>query len=195
MRRELIEAAVLTGVLLGCTYCHDTAQAHEWQILNCSRNIIYTQAELIEVTREENGTVSEWYDTNNDDKIDLVAYSAATGEADPTGLTVPHKAVPLYYDVDTNYDGQPDRRFVVLSNRMEDCDAIRESLDYSDPKAPWADPDIRRGGDTGVTPMSDSERYSIQPMRWCVPGGGCDPPYPKPPCPPINPGCAQRETT
>lgn len=138
--------------------------SHNWQILNCSRNIVYTQAELLGIERQENGTVAEGFDTNNDGKVDVVAFSASTGAADPEGRDVSHKPVPIYYEVDTNYDGSPDRRFYMWGDKMEDCDGIREVLDFNDPKAPWEDPDRRGFGGVGIDPVSETERYSIQPI-------------------------------
>lgn len=134
-------------VLAWLVYCTPSV-AHDWQILNCTRNIVYTQAELLTIFRIPNGLVAEGYDTNKDGEVDVYALSAPDEVADQEGRKITHHDPPIYYDVDRDYDGNFDYRFTFIGTRKEECDKIILTKEYIDPKAPWEDYDERSSGDT-----------------------------------------------
>jgi hypothetical protein len=115
----------------------DTQPIHSEQIIHCDRNITYTEANKIMELANENGTVSEYYDTNSDGRIDIEAISYARG----TG----HTEYPFMYIVDINMDGRPDKSYVDIGG-VGDCADIRFYQDLNSPKASWPDRDERHEG-------------------------------------------------
>jgi hypothetical protein len=111
---------------------------HSEQIVHCDRNITYTEANKIMEITNENGTISEYYDTNGDDKIDIEAISYMHG-ADK------HDDFPFMYIVDINLDGKPDKSYVDIGG-VGDCTDIRFYQDLNSPKASWPDRDERSEG-------------------------------------------------
>lgn len=131
-------------LLLGCAYCHDTAQAqlvHNDQIIKCDRNLTYEEADKIAETVNPNNTVSEWYDTNRDGLADIEAISYIDGYDENGEMT--HDPFPFMWLVDLNFDENPDKVYVDIGGHGR-CDEIKFYQDLYDPKAPWPDPDIGR---------------------------------------------------
>lgn len=89
------------------------AQAHSTEIVKCGNNIKYSKAVFVEDWSLPNGLLAEAYDTNGDGKTDVVALSAIK-KTQPTqsGVRVEHNIHPIFWLVDLDLDGEPDKVFV-----------------------------------------------------------------------------------
>ena len=138
-----IAAFILVLALFGIAYCHDTTRAHSEQIIHCERNITYTEANKVMELLNENGTFSEFYDTNGDGLRDIEAISYTHG-LDADGALL-HDTFPFIYIVDIDFDGRPDKSYVDVSGKGN-CNDIRFYQDLRDPAAYWPDYDVQGGG-------------------------------------------------
>lgn len=129
-----------------CALVHDAhAQlyAHNEAIVLCDRNLVYNDAAKVGERLNENSTLSEYYDTNRDGKVDIETVSYGV-EYDDTGEMY-HSPYPFMFIVDLNFDEVPDKEYVDIGGHGR-CDEIRFYKDLSDAKAPWPDPDVKREG-------------------------------------------------
>jgi hypothetical protein len=81
---------------------------HDTQILKCGD---VRQAKKLNEYVLPNGLLAEHYDTDGDDKKDVVALSSMTSMPSVNGV-VEHAAMPTFYIIDTDHDGQPDLVYV-----------------------------------------------------------------------------------
>lgn len=96
---------VLNSVLI---FTVSPAYGHSKAIVQCKKNILYkqaTKAKPDEVVSSV-GLLAEYYDTNKDGQYDVIALSHTSED----GKT--HRENPLFWIVDTNYDGQPDAVYI-----------------------------------------------------------------------------------
>jgi len=81
---------------------------HQDAIVNCKGNILYKEAVKVadDVLLDPTGFLAEHYDTNEDGKVDVVAFSTAIGTRGD------HRVNPVYWMVDLDFDGKPDAVYI-----------------------------------------------------------------------------------
>jgi len=83
------------------------AEGHSKAIVDCKENILYKQAVHIGVDLifESTGLYVEHYDTNGDGKFDVLVLSHML-------TATAHAKNPVFWIVDTDYDGEPDAVYI-----------------------------------------------------------------------------------
>lgn len=138
---QVQRALLLGGVVLAGVVLATQAFAHNDVILKCSNQKVATR---LSDGVLPNGLFIERYDTNGDGRPDVLTLSHTTATKQLGGgkVEVEHTALPVFYVVDLDLDGEPDKIFV---DTVGDggCGAIAE---YQDLTGPQTDDAIKRGG-------------------------------------------------
>jgi hypothetical protein len=111
------------------------AFGHSDAIVNCDQNIKYSEAKKVDVDLvfASTGLYAEHYDTNGDGKFDVVAFS------DVNLKTLEHKANPVFWMVDRNYDGTPDAVYIDVKGKGQ-CSDIKLYQDLNAPQSNFDTP-------------------------------------------------------
>lgn len=97
---------VLAYVFLCMFLVPDWTAAHSREITECKGNIVYKQAKQMgpAYVVESNGLIAEEYDTNNDNRTDVIALSHPHGAS--------HSPHPVFWIVDLDHDGDADAVYI-----------------------------------------------------------------------------------
>lgn len=117
------------------TQCPAPVYAHDSEILQCSGNLPIKSVTFLYEEVNQNGTLSEYYDRNNDGKRDIEAVSHMDSVTLDSGeVKVTHRPHPFLYIVDLDFDEDPD---VVLVDKsgIGKCEDIVLYLDLHKPTA------------------------------------------------------------
>jgi hypothetical protein len=121
------------GIILSALVWWTSAEAHETQIVQCDRNLKVEHVTKLGELLNENGTVSEFYDRNDDGRLDIEAVShRGTADDDDRDTRIAHNRHPFFYIVDLDFDGTPDAAYVDIGGHGR-CEDIRF---YKDLRAP-----------------------------------------------------------
>ncbi len=103
-------------------------------ITGCDRNLPVPHVVKLGELIQENGTLSEYFDRNDDGRMDIEARSIVTAirREDDGTITVEHRDPPFQYVVDLDFDGAPDLVYHDIHGRG-DCEDIHLYLDLRDP--------------------------------------------------------------
>lgn len=119
--------AALLGLVVGFVLGVDATESHMGLIGQCPALELPTAGKRLYEQINANGTVSEGYDTNGDNRIDVEAVShqlQATIHPGSKEIEIQHSPFPFLYIVDTDKDGQPDASFVDTLG-TGDCRGLR----------------------------------------------------------------------
>jgi len=124
---------VIVGTLLALLgpCAANPAYAHGDTIVKCDRNLKVDSVVKIDEKTLQNGLLDEHYDRNDDGLVDIHAYSAITGTMDENNL-VPHRAFPIFWHVDLDFDGRVDKIFIDIHGEGR-CGDIKLYLDMNAP--------------------------------------------------------------
>lgn len=110
-----------------------TAFGHDTEILHCSKNLTVERVTKLGEVINPNGTLSEAYDRNDDEKIDIEAISYIHSTKLENGVVIlDHDAHPFLYIVDLDFDGRPDAVYVDKSG-VGKCEDIVLYKDLTKP--------------------------------------------------------------
>lgn len=106
-----------------------SAEAHDEMILKCSKNVPVDAIHKLKEEVLENGLIAEFYDRVDwkgefDGSHDLIAYSSPSSAG--------HMPYPIYYEVDLDFDGNPDKKYQDVRG-IGQCKDIIETDDYNSP--------------------------------------------------------------
>ena len=127
--RDVAIALTMLGIIGMCVA--NASHAHDDAILRCDRNIKIDRAVKVDEQTLTNGLLAEHYDRNGDGLVDIHVYSAITGFMDDNGY-VPHKAFPIFWHVDLDFNGKVDKVYVDIHGEGR-CDDIVLYLDLNAP--------------------------------------------------------------
>jgi hypothetical protein len=123
----LMLTALLLGMIVLALFLPMPAKAHDAAILRCSNNLVVKHVTKLSETINSNGTVSEWYDRNGDGKPDIEAISSILKQI---VISVRHQEHPIFWVVDIDFDGLPDKVFTDIhgEGRCDDIVLYRDLL-------------------------------------------------------------------
>lgn len=105
---------------------HAQLLAHNDAIIRCSENFPVEKAVLLKTESQANGTVFEYYDRNDDEKVDIIAISHQIDGGNE------HISYPFMWIVDHNFDSIPDAVYVDVGEKNE-CKNIKLYKDLRKP--------------------------------------------------------------
>lgn len=120
-------ALIVLGVFGGLLLVFGLAgkgHAHDTEILKCDKNLKVEQVKKLGENINPNGTISEAYDRNGDEFVDIEAISHVNITRQETGaIVIDHAEHPFLYVVDLDFDGNPDMVYVDKSG-LGKCEDI-----------------------------------------------------------------------
>lgn len=138
--RDLVLPFIVGG-LLGVFFAMSVAHAHSKEITGCANNKKYSKAsEIGERTVLPNGMLVEHYDTNGDGKPDVDVLSSIDStvlDRTKEELKVIHNEHPVFWIVDSDFDGQWDVAYIdrVGAGKCEDIVMYEDLRAPKDPKS------------------------------------------------------------